>query len=225
MNKSPNEIMAELNLKFSSNFEKWNDLEDNRLNKSFIGLRCISAIGEILSERKKSNHHQICCSIFDEIFSDGISSIYLASNALDKPAQIILRRVLELGLASIYLWDMPHMALSWQKHDLDLSFTEMLKHINSQGYISYVNNENESSVSSEIMPTARAQSICDVVHGKIATFETSMTNRFQFTEKNWNKFMGTTEEIIEMILKSLFLRFDIKEETFLKIPLGRKEFN
>jgi hypothetical protein len=229
MNKDPKEIMNELHLKFDSNFKEWSSVDSAKLDKPFSGLQCIAAIGEILGERKGSKHHEICCMVYDEIFSDGVSAIYLASNAMDKPASIVLRRVLELGVAAIYLWDMPHMAFSWNNHDQDLSFAEMLKHVNSKGYISYINKENDKEITAEIIPSSRAQSIygslSDVVHGKIATFESSMPDRFKFVTKEWNEFIALADEIIDILVWAFILRFNISSELFIKVPQARKEYS
>lgn len=228
MNKDPKQIMEELNAKFNSNFQAWSSLVNPELDKSFVGLNCISAVGEVLRNRKKSKHHEICCQIYDEIFSDGVSSIYLAANAMDKPANIVLRRVLELGLAAIYLWDMPHMAFSWNTFDQDLSFSEMLKHINSQGYIAYVNNENQAEIGKEIVSSSRAQEIysllSDTVHGKIKTFESSMPSRYQFVENEWHQFVQLADEVIGILVNAFILRFKIENEVFEIVPQARKEF-
>lgn len=228
MNKDPKEIMNELHLKFDSNFKEWNGVEGDKLDTSFLGLHCIAAIGEILRERKTSKHHEICCMVYDEIFSDGVSAIYLASNAIDKPASVVLRRVLELGIAAIYLWDMPHMAFSWNNHDQDLSFSEMLNHINSKGYISYINKENDTQILAEIISTNRAQaiygSLSDVVHGKITTFESSMPDRFKFVSEEWDDFITLADEVIVMLVRAFILRFNISSELNVKVPQAKGEF-
>ena len=151
----------------------------------------------------------------------------LASTAMDKPASIVLRRVIELGLAAIYLWDMPHMAYSWNHHDQNLSFTDMLNHINSKGYISYINNENKTEIESELIISSKAQKIygalSDIVHGKITTFESPMPERFKFIEKEWGEIIGLVEEIIHMLVKAYLLRFNIAQEVFdsvNKVPEG-----
>lgn len=229
MNKNPQAIMNELNLKFENNFQEWNSLGEKKLDKSFNALQCIAAIGEILGGRKRSNHHDICCVVYDEVFSDGVTAIYLASNAMDKPANLVLRRVLELGVAAIYLWDMPHMAFAWKNHDQNLSFSEMLSHVNCQGYISYVNEENNVTLSGELVPLSRAQaiygSLSDVVHGKITTFESSMPNRFKFVEKEWVDFVSVAEEVFEILVRAFILRFNISSEVFEKVPQARTEFS
>lgn len=228
MNKGPRDILIELNHKFNGNFNDWSTLQNHRLEKSFIGLHCIVAVGEILNECKSSKHHEICCKIYDEIFSDGVSAIYLATNAMDKPANILLRRILELGLAAIYLWDMPHIAFLWNDHDQGLNFKEMINHVNSKGYISYINNENNTKIKSELISASRSQNIygklSDIVHGKIATFESSLPERFKFVEEEWNQFIDLFEEVICMLVKTFMLRFNISKEIYAKVPQAKKEF-
>lgn len=229
MNKDPRQVMIELNEKFVENFRQWSLMSAHNLENTFIGLHAIALVGEILNVQKHSKHHEICCKIYDEIFSDGVASIYLASNAMDKPANIVLRRVLELGLAALYLWDMPHVAFSWDKHDQDLSFSEMLNHINSKGYISYINTENNSEIECEIIPSSRAQRIygtlSDIVHGKIATFESSMDDRFKFVESDWSQFITLIEEVSVMLLKAYLSRFNIENEVFERLPQAKKLVN
>ncbi|MCG5502212.1 hypothetical protein [Ectothiorhodospira lacustris] len=229
MNKDPRQVLIELNQKFNGNFAEWKSLTDHKLEKSFVGLHCIAAVGEILEDHKASKHHDICCKIYDEIFSDGVASIYLASNAMNKPACIVLRRVLELGLAAIYLWDMPHMAFSWKQHDQNPSFTEMLKHINSKGYASYIANENNMDVDGDMVPMNKAQEIygtlSDIAHGKITTFETSMPERFKFAQDDWKQFVAILDAVVEMLVSAFLVRFNIASDVFGKVPQAKKEFN
>ncbi len=226
MNKEPRQVMVELNKKFNGNFEQWKTLYEHNLENTFLSLQCVALVGEILNERKYSKHHDICCKIYDEIFSDGVASLYLATNAMDKPANIVLRRVFELGLAALYLWDMPHMAFSWDQHDQDLSFSEMLSHINSKGYISYINEESKAKIEGELISLTRAQKIygilSDIVHGKITTFESSMADRFKFVQGDWENFVKLIEEVVLMLLKAYLIRFNLEEEVFEKLPQAKK---
>lgn len=228
MNKNPKEIMDELHQKFTGNYQEWRSSDRTNLSNLFIGLQCIAAIGEILERRKVTKHHDICCMVYDEIFSDGVSAIYLASIAMNKPAKIVFRRVLELGVAAIYLWDMPHMAVSWNSGEQDLSFTDMLNHINSTGYVSYLNNENKTEIASDIVPRSRAQeiygSLSDVVHGKFTTFESALPNRYKFVSNDWDEFVALAGEIVDILVRSFILRFDVSTELFQKIPQAAKEF-
>lgn len=226
MNKIPKDIIIELNGKFGGNFEEWKTLKDPLLDKIFTGLYCISAVGEILSSKKTSKHHDICCKIYDEIFADGASSVYLASIAMDKPASIVLRRILELGVAAVYLWDMPHMAFAWNEHDGDLSFSEMISHLNSKGFTTYICRETgTASPILELLPTSVAQklygNLSDIVHGKITTFETTIPDRFKFNEDDWKKFVFLAEQVILLLLSLFTMRYSIKNEIILKVPSAK----
>ena len=227
MNKSSKEIMLELNEKFNDNFKNWSALETQNLDKAFIYLQCVSVIGEILANKTNSKHHSICCSIYDEIFSDGVSALYLATNAMNKTANIVLRRVLELGVASVYLWDLPHIARSWNDYDYDLSFTEMLKHVNSKGYLAYISSENNTPIEPYMFPASDLQKIygelSDIVHGKISTFESSLPDRFSFVEKEWKAFIELLLKVLDHIVKGCLIRFSISDELFVKVPSAKKE--
>jgi len=229
MNKNPKEIILELNSKFGQNFKSWSALKNSNLEKTFIGLQCIAAVGETLTLMKSSKHHEICCKIYDEIFSDGISAIYLATMAMDKPANIVLRRIIELGITAVYLWDMPHMAYSWKDHDHDLSFSDMLNHVNSKGYLAYITSENLVQIESDLFPASECQKIygtlSDIVHGKITTFESSMPDRFVFCKNDWNDFVTLIEKIVDILVRAYLIRYEIAEKIFQKIPRARKEFN
>lgn len=229
MNKSPKVIMTDLHKKFDDNFTEWDTVEHSELERTFIFLKGIAAVGELLRKNNTSKHHEICCEIYDEIFSDGATALYLASISMDKPARIVLRRILELGVAALYLWDMPHMAHSWNSYDHDLSFTEMLNHINSEGYSAYVNFENSKSIEEDLIPGKRIQKIygdlSDIVHGKIATFESSTPDRFKFVEHDWLEFVNSIEEILETLLKSFITRYDFKSEILSHVPQINKELD
>lgn len=218
--------MSELKEKFDDNFKKWASLSDQKIDVVFLYLQIISLIGQILRERTSSNHRKECCQIFDELFSDSVSSIYLSSCAIDKPALVILRRVLELGVAVIYLWDMPHLAYSWREEGRDLSFSEMLKHINSVGYLSFVEDENSISIDDEIFPASKCQEIygdlSDIVHGKINSFESSLPERYSFVEKEWNEFVDLTLEVLKILVQGYLLRFPIVKTIKKRLPPAKK---
>jgi hypothetical protein len=228
MNKSPVEIVIDLNKKFVENFANWKGLRDPLIDRVFIGLNCISVVGEILTARKSSKHHDICCMIYDEIFADGASSVYLATIAMDKPARIILRRILELGVAAVYLWDMPHKAFAWKEQDGDLSFSEMISHLNSKGYNAFVSSEGGTEVSVvELVPTSEIQelygNLSDIVHGKITTFETTMPDRFRFNEDDWKEFVKMAEQVTFLLLNIFITRYSIHNEIVLRVPNAKNE--
>jgi hypothetical protein len=228
MNKNPKDIIIELDQKFRMNFECWTALSDSKLDKVFVGLRCIGAIGELLEPHKSAKHHDICCKLYDEIFSDGVSAIYLASIAMDKPANIVLRRIIELGVAAVYLWDMPHVAYSWNSNECDLSFSEMLKHVNSEGYRTFISNENSTSIDTEIFDSSSCQkiygSLSDIVHGKITTFESSLPDRFVFSNDDWHSFIDLLEDVLDILIKAYLMRYLISNDLFSRIPQAKSEY-
>jgi hypothetical protein len=225
MNKSPKEIMIELKDKFNGNFNKCIDLKDDDLQVIFIYLQVISNIGQALKKNSTLKHHSECCLIFDELFADTVSALYLSSCAIDKPALIILRRVLELGLTAVYLWDMPHMAYAWKKYDQDLSFSEMLKHINSEGYLSYVSEETNTQIKTDLFPTDKCQKIygnlSNIVHGKMYSFESSLPDKFSFVEEEWHSFTVLTESVLKILINGYISRYSLKNIIVQKCPQSK----
>lgn len=222
MNKEPKEILSDLKAKFDDNFLEWKTSTENDLGKLFSLLYSISEIGLILRQDNLTKHQELFCNIYDEIFSDTASSIFLAASAIDKPASIILRRVLELGVATLYLWDMPHAAYSWSLESGDLSFSEMLSHLCSDGYIQYVKEINNELEINEIIEERKCQKLygrlSDIVHGKITTFESVLPDRFTYSKSDWDNYQQITEEILEIIVKSSLNRFSISSSLFSKQP-------
>jgi len=222
MNKSPTEIMTLLSEKFNSNFREWQGIKDNKLDKVIFSIFTLNTIAEILNKKKKSVHHDVCIKIFNEIIADTSSSLYLSACAIDKPAKIVLRRVLELGVASIYLWDMPHIVYSWKNHDEDLSFSDMLKHITNQGYIDYFTENEKIDGKVCVIDTKKAQRIygelSDVVHGKITSFETDLPNKFTFEREDWERFIELVEVVLGMVINSNIVRHGLKKEVLSSFP-------
>lgn len=226
MNKTPQEILKELKDKFDQNFDCWSKIEHLELNKTFLLARAISEIGQILNEQVSSKHHKRCCQIFDEVFSDIISATYLASCAIDKPANIVLRRVIELGVAVIYLWDMPHVSYSWEFKNHDLSFSEMITHINSDGYKLFVADETGSHLEGELISSTKIKNyygeLSDIVHGKKITFESTLANRFTFCEDDWTNFSVKINDILQELLDAYFKKFYIRKELIKRLPALNK---
>jgi hypothetical protein len=222
MNKNPIEILNELKEKFNLNYQNWSKMDQNDITKTFMLARAIFEIGQILKEKASSKHHENCCQIFDEVFADIISATYLATCAIDKPASIVLRRILELGVASIYLWDMPHISYSWIHKGHNLSFSDMIDHINSSGYILFVENETGKKINGEIIAAKKLKhsygELSDIAHGKITSFESNIPNRFTFCEEDWKNFINHTNEILKTLLDALLNRFNIQSELTKKLP-------
>ena len=149
--------------------------------------------------------------MFDEIFADVICSIYLAACGLDKPAQAILRRALEVGVATVYLWDLPHVFWAWKENDKDLNFNDMLDHLASQGFVSHVKKQNLSFTGAEIIDAAAARalyrSLSNIIHGKITGFESLLADRFQHNEADWRLHLESVFGVERVLLELWRHRF------------------
>lgn len=86
-----------------------------------------------------SDAHKLQCAfLIQEVFADLCQAMYLLAIGLVVPARMSTRRALELGVAVLYMWDLPHEYWAWAKHDEDLSFSKMVDHLGSPGYISLI---------------------------------------------------------------------------------------
>lgn len=135
--------------------------------------------------------------------------------------------MLELGVAVIYLWDMPHISYSWVFNNHDLSFSEMIKHINSGGYKLYVSEENNiSQIEGELIPASTLQKyygdFSDIVHGSFSTFESEIECRFSYDKSDWNAFVISAEDISQILLDAYILRFNVKAELRANMPALKK---
>ena len=215
MYKKPDDVTAvfrNLNAKLSENLNSAFAASTDKLVIVELKARAIDAVGTILSKTQMITPTQLeIGAIFNELFADIIASLYLAACALDKPAQIILRRVLELGVAIVYLWDLPHKFWGWKLHDRDLNFTEMLDHLGSLEYTSLIKSMNDSFTGPENLKIADARnmygSLSDTVHGKISTFESVLPNRFKYTKEDWEQNLSLVNEVEELLLQLFQNRF------------------
>lgn len=228
MKEKPKEILNGLHQKFSNNFALSMEADNKELPKAFLLIKGIAEIGQILCKRDLQKHQIRCCNIFDEIFADMSISIYLAANSLDKPAMIVLRRALELGVAVVYLWDMPHLLYSWDILEKDLSFSEMLSHICGDGFIHFVKEENKYLEIKKLIDAKKTNRIygqlSDTVHGKIKTFETELESKYSYVEKDWNDLIDITIEIAQLLLHMYMIRFNSRTELISALPSVEKYF-
>ena len=227
MIENPDKILLELEFKFKGNLEQSMLQNKDCLGRLFIKSRAISEIGLILKEIDGIRKDQIeILKIFDEIFADVITSIYFAGSALDKPAQMVLRRAFEMGVAIVFLWDLPHMFYAWKKHDQDLNFNEMLKHLTDKGYLSYLDDCISFNDKSQFLRVEELQKIygklSNTIHGKISTFETNLKDRFQHNDSDWSDHLFLVETVLDEIINVLLKRFDVKAKLNQKIPAFEK---
>jgi hypothetical protein len=204
------EIFRSLQRVFDANLTSSLSSENEQLTRLELKARSIATVGRILAEKSQGTQNEIA-RIYDEVFADCTCSTYLAAAGLDKPAEMILRRVLELGIAAVYLWDMPHVYWGWKRHDRDLNFDDMVGHLSSAPYQTYVAETNGSKNVTELFDAALARTtyraLSNTIHGKIATFETALKDRFKYAEEDWRAFLTRAESIAELVTTLAKARF------------------
>ncbi|MEI2284298.1 hypothetical protein OHD57_24520 [Paenibacillus polysaccharolyticus] len=217
-------MYQELHKKFKTNFTISLASESVLLTRVELKSRSFAILGQIISEDKSLNPHQKeIITIFDELFSDISIGIYFAACSLENPAKIQLRRVLELGIASVFLWDMPHIFWGWKDHDNDLNFNDMLEHFSKDGYKSYIKSINKEYNNAEILNFKDARRLyrilSNTVHGKITTFESNLPKRYSHQVEDWKSILQMAEEVEDIVLGLWKKRFNkYFPELYIQVP-------
>ncbi len=198
-------VLSDLNAKFCKNLGLALSQEEPLASRAELQARAIPIVAKILSSHLELTAWQreaLC--MFDEVFADVICSIYLSACGLDKPAQMMLRRALEVGAATVYVWDLPHLFWGWKDHDKDLNFNEMLEHFSTQGFQSFVRSQNPHLKNPEVFDTALARSLyrklSNIIHGKMTTFESLLPDKFQYTQGDWRLHLEEVCEVEQILL-------------------------
>lgn len=218
------EIYKKLKDKFSENFNSSIDLYNDILEEVEIKNKSFYCFGEILAKKSSKTHEEIAY-ILNEIFSDLTVSTYLVLSSINNPAKILLRRVLELGIAVIYFWDLPHKYWGWKNinhYATDLQFKNNIDHINSDSYKEYLKNEHgikESIIDKENIDIIY-RDLSNTIHGKYETFESNIASSFSFNRDELNKNLLLIIKCQNILLKSYSKRFvnEYKELKNTKIP-------
>ena len=212
-------MLSALHGKFDENLKQALSSSSVLLTGADIRARAVHDIAELLrSEQALTPTQQEITQVFDEIFADLIGSIYLAGLAMDKPARMLLRRALELGIAVPYLWDIPHIYWMWKEHDQDLSFKEMVEHLSDLKYKTFLLRENPHYAEEEVLNSGSAnniyRSLSNIVHGKISDFESTSPERFKFSEPDWREHLALTCTIERMLLNLWKCRFAVVSKSW-----------
>jgi hypothetical protein len=206
------DVLTQLEKKFHANFARFIEEMQDPHQEIHLRARAIAALGQIASEdgNLQPNHLGII-PIFDEVFSDMVISIYLTACALDNPAQSALRRAMELGVAIVYLWDLPHIFWGWKQHDSDLNFNEMLDHLSKPAYKSFLTSLNAKFTGEDLFDYNEARRLYRVlsntIHGKISTHESSLPDRFSFSLKDCHNNLDLLGSVQRILLKLFRNRF------------------
>ena len=170
--------------------------------------------GEILKRETDSNSVQKeILKFFPEIFKDLTLSAHFLYCSTNNVSQIILRRILEIGISVIYLWDQPYIYLKWKKldeHIADLSFKEMIDHLNDVGYVEFVNIENSSEINHLVLKdevNSIYRELSNVIHGKELSFESISSESFELNEMDLSKNLDLIIRVENILLKIYCTRF------------------
>lgn len=205
-------VFQRLAAQFSKNFDAALLVSTTEIKRVELKSRCLSTVGELLRDKVATSETQKqIARVYDEIFSDCVCTIYLAAQGLDKPAQLVLRRVLELGLAAVYLWDQPHVFWGWKELDQDLNFNEILSYLSGEPYLRFIASENDPAAIIPALDLSLARSeyrsLSNTVHGKFCTFESPLADRFRHSDTDWKIHLGRLEAIQDLLLNVATMRF------------------
>lgn len=205
-------ILKDLDGKFQENLDKFLCQGNTDFKEIDIKARAIAALGQISSDAQGLQISQIEITlIYNEVFSDIILSLYFTACALDKPAQSVLRRALELGVAIVYLWDLPHIFWGWKNHDYDLNFNEMLEHLSKDGYKSYLASLDIKCSDNQFFDFGETRKLyrilSNTIHGKISTHTTKLPDKFSSNSKDWKYNLLLINSVANILLRLYNTRF------------------
>lgn len=174
--------------------------------------RTFVALGQVISEDNSLLPHQKeIVTVFNEVFADVILSIYFSACGLYKPAQMVLRRALELGMAIIYLWDLPQEFWSWNAHDVDLNFKEMLDFLMKDSYKTFLKSLAPSYGGGDLFNQKEARDIyrilSNTIHGKMTTHISYLPNRFSHDASAWRDHLKLVERVLDLLIPISYGRF------------------
>lgn len=225
MRRKINDIHENLHKKFEDNITKALGDEIPQLDEIEIKARASFYFGQILfKENYITETQKEVTKIYNEIFTDLTVVSYLSCAGIDNAARVVLRRILELGIATVYLWDLPQKYWNWCNYDdygSDLNFNDMLDHLNNRGYIDFINSENGSElkelVKKDIINKIYRE-LSNVIHGKSITFESFNESSFEYNKNDLDiiaAYILKIENFLISLWKSRFPKqFEILKSNF-----------
>jgi hypothetical protein len=180
------EIYQQLNNKFSENLKSSISTLKNELAEAESKAKILYEFGLIMNIGNVDETNRQINEIYSEIFSDLTVSIYLALCSLDNASRVLIRRVLELGIATFYFRDMPHKFWHWRlhnNHESDLNFKENIEFLSSDSYKLFLLNGHQIKwdISKERI-NKLYRDLSNIIHGKYDTFETKSITSFSYNE-------------------------------------------
>lgn len=221
-------ILPELGSRFSENVTRSLSSSSSSLEAIELKARAVAVIGELLRNDRSAPPHRVkLTQAFDEVFADLILSCYLAAAGLDNPACSVLRRAFETGIAITFLWDSPCAFYGWTAHDKDLSFRAMVEFVASDSYKTLLLHETSGYKGQPVIEISEAEALyralSNVTHGKWATFESPLPDRFSHNVGDWTTHLVRLGQVESILLYLWKLRFEvIVAELHLRIPALEK---
>ena len=206
------QVLTDMDTKFSENLKTFLAQGHMGCREIDVKARAIAAIGQIASDAEglQPNQSEVA-PIFNEVFSDLILSVYFTGCALDRPAQSVLRRAFELGVAIVYLWDLPHAFWGWKEHDSDLNFNEMVEHLSKNSYKSFLLSLNSPCTEDNLFDHCEAKrlyrTLSNTIHGKISTHESKLPDRFVYNPDDGKCNLDLISRVQTILLKLFHKRF------------------
>lgn len=208
----PQDILLKLEERFKSNIKQCLPIEREAYKRLDRKARVFAVLGQVISEDNSLLPHQKeLVHIFDEVFADVILSLYFSACGLHKPAQIVLRRAIELGIAIIYLWDFPLAFWNWNTHDHDLNFREMVEYLIKDSYKTFLKSLNPSYKGDELFNEKEAKDIyrilSNTIHGKMTTHVSYLPNGFSHDASAWCEHLKLVERVLDLLISISHSRF------------------
>ena len=207
-----NDLLCSLHTKFGENIKTIDAKTSSLLDKIDLNSRIISEIRNKLSLEYCDTEGQkkICEEILEEVFSDFSLAMYLCAVGLIVPARMSTRRAFELGLATVYMWDLPHEYWGWRR-DQDLSFSAMVAHLNSVGYLAYIAQlhgvDRVSPICNQEIFQQIYRQLSNTVHGKVSGLPALSPDRFLSDRNGMNVHLELTANAQDVVIQLLFSRF------------------
>lgn len=208
------EILLALHEKFGKNIESLEQDAWEIIDDIDIKSRIISEIRNILFTENcvTEGQSKICSELLEEVFSDFSLAMYLCTIGLIVQARMSVRRAFELGVATVYMWDLPHEYWGWRCGDQDLSFSAMVAHLNSCGYSEYVKHIRGGDLTTSICEQAKFQKIyrelSNTVHGKISELPPLSPERFLPNRNGVREHLALTASAQQAVIELLLGRFN-----------------
>lgn len=204
-----NHLLENLHTSFGTNIKDISPETLELIENIDINSRIIDAIRvELRAAYARDDSQKLgCTDILDEIFTDFSLAMYLFSVSLIVPARMLVRMALELGIASVYMWDIPHEYWGWVKHEDDLSFSKMIEHLSSDRYATHLANVHGKKACDQTQLKKFYSSLSNTVHGKLNDLPPLSPERYRFDKNNIQTHLKLTIEVQQALINIWSGRF------------------